>query len=177
MPNVSSYRKRRFFGLASLSLMAVLAAPVHAEAPMLWLDGPPASLIEAGHGDFSVQMVPRYGIMVTDVGEPDADGNVYSFNFSVSMSSFNSTVVAINGMRAWRISVVSGELIGSTFQVRSNDTEEMSITSAFGPLTGLVPGDLMLVERIPVVQPVQPIQQPTVLRDFDSTPSFQQVKL
>lgn len=176
MAHISSRRGRRLFGLGSMSLLGLLAAPVHAEAPMLWFDGPPASLIEAGHGDFSVQMVPRYGLMVTEVGEPDAEGHVYSFNFSVEMSSFNSTVVAINGMRAWRVSVVSGELIGSTFQVKANDTEQMSVTSAFGPLTGLVAGDLLLVERIPVPQPVQPLQ-PTRFEDSAPSPSFLTVKL
>lgn len=176
MPNVSARRSLRLFGLGSLSLLGLLTAPVRAETPMLWLDGPPASLIEAGHGDFSVQMVPRYGLKVTEVGAPDAEGNVYSFNFSVEMSSFNSTIVAINGMRAWRISVVSGELIGTTFQVKANDIEQMSVTSAFGPLTGLVKGDLLLVERIPVPQPVQPIQ-PTLLLDFNPSPSLLQVTL
>ena len=55
------------------------------------------------------------------------------------------------------ITIVSGDLLGSEFQVAANDQLEVTVTDDFGPLNGLAEGDFLLVEQIAVRLPPQKI--------------------
>lgn len=145
--------------LLALALLAMAAQVTPARDLAVEADLWPELLVEVGHGDFElVPTIERYGLVVTELGPLDENGDLYSFSFSVAMSSFGTTVVANNGLRSWRISFVSGELLAQVFQVRSNTADELSVTSAFGPLNGLAVGDLLFVEQVPVRQPIQPMR-------------------
>jgi hypothetical protein len=123
-----------------------------------------APVIEVGHDVNAAQSVRRFAVVVAAVGTPNAKGEIRSFMASLEENPptpgraggppVKKLEFALNEVRSWRITVVSGELLGSVFQVEANTANEITVTDAFGPLTGLGVGDYLLIEEIFVSPPV-----------------------
>ena len=111
-------------------------------------------VVLVGHDVNVVPAVRRFAVVVTAVGAPDAKGNVYTFGTSLEQNPLmgarqeKKEAFALNEVRSWRITVVSGERLGAVFQVEANTAAEIKVTDAFGPLNGLAVGDFMLIEEI-----------------------------
>jgi hypothetical protein len=113
---------------------------VAGELDVLWTapSGPPVIL--AGHDNVDVPpAIPRYSGMVTAVG-PTEDGRVASFKTSI-------TDFVLNEVKSWRLTILSGELLGTAFVVLANTEDEITVTDD-GSLAGLVAGDLFVVEQV-----------------------------
>ncbi|MGD9738807.1 MAG: hypothetical protein AB7O56_03135 [Bauldia sp.] len=149
--------RRRVAGVVrpAAVVVAAIAAAGTASAENPW-PAPAAltpELILVGHGAEMAQIVPRLPGRVTAVGEPDADGNIYSFEIDI-------TDLALNEIRSWRLTFVSGELFAYVFQIRENDGPRVSVTSIDGPLNGIAVGDGFLIEQTPVRRPVPQLANP-----------------
>jgi len=123
-------------------------------------------IIRVGHDVNAAQSVPRFALVVAAVGPVNAKGEVYSFTVSLDQNPptvgrdgqpVHKQTFALNEIRSWRITIVSGDLLGSEFQVAANDQLEVTVTDDFGPLNGLAEGDFLLVEQIAVRLPPQKI--------------------
>lgn len=111
------------------ALAAVIAAMIAAQA---W----------AGHGGIEVDpVIGRFAGSVTALGEPADDGHVYVLETAAGDLDPDE-------LRSWRLTVISGERQGATFVVAGNTHTELRVTELDGPLDGLAPGDLFLVEQV-----------------------------
>ena len=125
---------------------------------------PPAKVILVGHDVNVPPSVPRFALVVSGVGQPNAKGEIYSFTVSLDQNPattgrdgqpVHKQTFALNEIRSWRITIVSGDLLGSEFQVGANDQLDIIVTDDFGPLNGLAEGDFLLVEQVAVRLPPQ----------------------
>ena len=121
-------------------------------------------VIRVGHDVNVAPSIRRFALVVSAVGPADAKGEIYSFQVSLDQNPptagragqpVRREVLALNEIRSWRITVVSGELLGAEFQVEANDQLDVKVTPDFGPLNGLVKGDFLLVEEVAVRPPPQ----------------------
>lgn len=131
---------------ATLSALSVAAAqPAQAD----WQSAPPVGgiLIFTGHAGVDL-LTPmrRFALRVTAIGEPDAEGKIWSFEVDM-------TDLRPNELRSWRITFVSGELFAYVFQVRENEGTSVTVTSLDGPLNGIAIGDGFLVEQVQMQRP------------------------
>lgn len=140
--------------MAALSLAVTSAFPAVAEMPVT----PPfvgGVLTFVGHAGVDLLTVTRrFALRVSSVGEPDAEGNIWSFEVDM-------TDLRPNEIRSWRLTFVSGELFAFVFQVRENEGTTVVVTSLDGPLNGISVGDGMLVEQMQVQRPVPQMQGAT----------------
>jgi len=97
----------------------------------------------AGHDAFAPVDAPikRYSAIVTAVGDADKDGHVHSFTTS-------NTDFRLGELRSWRLTFVSGELFGNTFQVAENTASDVTLTEDNGPIDAVGVGDLFLLEQV-----------------------------
>jgi hypothetical protein len=161
---------RRLAKLLSIAVLALfgLGGASSARAPQHLAPDPTshARVIPVGHDVNAAPSVRRFALVVTKLGPPDPKGQIYAFTVSLDENPATTgrdgqpvrkQAFAQNEIRSWRITVVSGELLGSEFQVEANDQLEVRVTPDFGPLNGLVAGDFMLVEEVAVRLPPQPV--------------------
>jgi hypothetical protein len=114
-----------------------------------WQAASQRPVLLVGHGDLLfAPAVRRFRGIVTALGALDEQGHLYSFDTTTVEGP-----IAANEVRSWRVTILSGELLGSVFQVKSNTPTTITITTPYGPLNGLVEGDLFLVEEIPPPPP------------------------
>jgi len=102
-----------------------------------------AGVAVAGHDAFAPVDAPikRYSAIVTAIGAADKDGHVHSF--TTSNSDFR-----LGELRSWRLTFVSGELFGNSYQVAENDASIVTLTEDNGPIDGVSVGDLFLLEQV-----------------------------
>lgn len=106
-----------------------------------------ADLALAGHGGGAIaERVNRFVGTIVAVGDPDAEGNIFSFESDIEG-------LAMNEIRSWRITFFSGDRYAHVFQVRDNVGGAITVTSLDGPLNGIAVGDMFLVEQINVTRP------------------------
>lgn len=130
-----------------MSLAIAIAAVQPASARTLFDTPVGGTLILAGHAGVDL-LTPmrRFALRVTGVGEPDADGNIWSIDVDM-------TDLRPNEIRSWRITFVSGELFAYVYQVRQNEGTNITVTSLDGPLNGVAVGDGFLVEQVQMQRP------------------------
>ena len=137
---------RRLAALALMTALTSLATPAAvAGAAELWLLGD-ERLMLTGHGAEVAETYRRVAGRVTEVGLPDDEGNIYSFEIDIEH-------LATNQLRSWRITFFSGERYAHVFQIKANEGATISVTSLDGPLNGLAVDDAMLIEDVPVSRP------------------------
>lgn len=107
------------------------------------LAGAPMPAALAGHDAFAPVDAPikRYSAMVVAIGATDKDGRVRSF--TTSNSDFR-----LDELKSWRLTFVSGELLGNSYQVQANTAADITLTDDNGPIDAVRVGDLFLVEQI-----------------------------
>jgi hypothetical protein len=110
-----------------------------------WMPAP-GLLHLAAHEAPMPQLTRRYATRVVAVGKPDADGNIYSMDIDI-------TDLDPNEVRSWRITFFSGALYGYVYQVRTNDSDSLTVMSLDGPLNGVAKGDALFIEEAPVNRP------------------------
>lgn len=125
-------------GLAALPGAGAWAMPQWTSSPGL--------LHLAAHEAPMPQLTRRYATRVVAIGQPDADGNIYSVDVDI-------TDMDPNEVRSWRITFFSGALYGYVYQVRTNDNDTLTVMSLDGPLNGVAKGDGLLIEEAPVNRP------------------------
>jgi hypothetical protein len=132
--------------LASALILAATLPPAVADG---WNSGPPTGGVLTFVGHAGVDLLTRmrrFAVRVAAVGEPDADGKIWSFDVDM-------TDLQPNELRSWRLTFVSGELFAYVFQVRANEGTSVTVTSLDGPLNGVAIGDGMLVEQVQMQRP------------------------
>jgi hypothetical protein len=124
--------------------LCFLALAGNAAAGPLDLDWPMpggAAVILAGHDNVDVPpAIARFSGSVAAVGAADPDGRVASFTSSIDD-------FAVNEVKSWRLTILSGALLGTAFVVLANTENEITVTGE-GSLAGLVPGDLFVLEQV-----------------------------
>lgn len=108
-----------------------------------WLPTTMTSFHLTGHAGLPDPAVPRVRGVVTALGAPDDQGNIYIFEAQTV-----DRPVVLNELKSWRLTIVSGERLASVFQVRTNTANIIEVTSPYGPLNGLAEGDLFFAEKI-----------------------------
>jgi hypothetical protein len=116
-----------------------------------------------GHGDTEVPpSTRRFAGTVTAVGTPDTKGDILSFRVAVQEEAVPPLIAlrkadaiaksefVLAEVHSWRVTFVSGELIGSAYHVAANTPTEVTVVDLYrhGPLNGLKAGDRFFVEEI-----------------------------
>jgi len=105
----------------------------------------------AGHDD-AVWVEPaltRLSGIITALGEPDAQGRIYSFRGTpIGPPATTPKEYPPEGLRGWRLTFLAGQRFSAAFEVRSNSGSEITVNSADGPLNGIAVRDLFVVEEI-----------------------------
>jgi hypothetical protein len=117
-----------------------------------------------GHGE-NVDVPPatrRFAGTVTAVGAPDTKGDVLSFKVSVQEEAVPPLIAirkadaiaksefVLAEVHSWRVTFVSGALLGNAYHVASNTATEVTVVDLYrhGPLNELKVGDRFFVEEI-----------------------------
>ena len=139
--------------ILAVATLGILAGPATAGGdgflappPMLKFADPPLFL--AGHAGLPDPAIPRVRGIITAVGQPDAEGNIFSFE----MDTVDRPVV-LNELKSWRLTILSGERFASVFHIKANTSTLIEVTSPYGPLNGLADGDLFFAEMIAPPRP------------------------
>ena len=104
---------------------------------------------QAGHDD-AVWVAPaltRLAGMITALGEPDAEGRIYSFRgMPIGPPASTPKEYPPGELRGWRLTFLAGERLSAAFEVKSNT--EITVSAAGGPLNGIAVRDVFVVEEI-----------------------------
>jgi hypothetical protein len=102
----------------------------------------------AGHDNIEVDpALKRYAGQITELGAPDAKGDIYSFRAKRIRAE---TEFAPDELRGWRLTILAGKRFANVFEVRGNTGDEITVTSAKGPLNGIAVKDVFVVENVPL---------------------------
>ena len=104
----------------------------------------------AGHDDVKVdRAMKRYAGVITALGEPDAEGRLYSFR-ATPMGPAASTpkAYAPGELRGWRLTFLAGKRFAAAFEIQANSASEITVGTLDGPLNGIAERDLFVVEDI-----------------------------
>ena len=96
------------------------------------------------------------------LGKPDAKGDLYTFTATVQEEAVPPLIAirkadaiaksqfVLQEVKSWRITFLSGELLGVAYHVANNTETEVEVIDLYrhGPLIGLKVGDLFFVEEI-----------------------------
>ena len=106
-----------------------------------------SSVALAGHDNIEVDpALKRYAGQITELGAPDAKGDIYSFRAKRIRAE---TEFSPDELRGWRLTFLAGKRFADVFQVSGNSGDEIIVTAAKGPLNGIKVRDVFVVENIP----------------------------
>jgi hypothetical protein len=90
--------------------------------------------------------------MTTALGEPDAEGRIYSFR-GKSIGPAGTPAAYVPGeLRGWHLTLLAGKRFASVFEVKSNSESEIIVTARDGPLNGIAERDVFIVEEIAIAR-------------------------
>src|SRR6185437_9112372 len=96
---------------------------------------------QAGHDD-----VVRVD---TALGEPDAEGRIFSFRGTpIGPPASTPKEYPPGELRGWRLTFLAGKRFSAAFEVQSNTDSEITVSAADGPLNGIAVRDVFVVEEI-----------------------------
>jgi hypothetical protein len=102
----------------------------------------------AGHDNLEVDpALKRYAGQVVALGEPDAQGRVYSFQ---AKRLPTAPAFAQDELRGWRLTMLAGKRFAQAFEVLSNTASEITVSALDGPLEGVAVSDVFVVENIAI---------------------------
>ena len=102
----------------------------------------------AGHDNIEVDpALKRYAGQITELGAPDAKGDIYSFRAKRIRAD---TDFGPDELRGWRLTILAGKRFANVFEVRGNAGDEITVTVAKGPLNGIAVKDVFVVENMPI---------------------------
>jgi hypothetical protein len=109
------------------------------------------AIAQAGHDD-AVWVAPaltRLAGMITALGEPDAEGRIYSFRgMPIGPPASTPKEYPPGELRGWRLTFLAGERLSAAFEVKSNTDSEITVSAVGGPLNGIAVRDVFVVEEI-----------------------------
>ena len=115
-----------------------------------------SGIARAGHDNIEVDpSLKRYAGQVTALGGPDEQGRVYSFQVKRLPAAPDFVQ---DELRGWRLTMLAGKRFSHVFEVRSNTGTEITVTPLDGPLNGVAPRDVFVVENI-VIEREKPAEQ------------------
>jgi hypothetical protein len=89
----------------------------------------------------------RHAGKVTALGEPDAQGRIYSFRAQRLPAA---PAHAANELRGWRLTMLAGKRFAHVFEVQGNMNDEITVVPLDGPLNGIAVNDVFVIENIAV---------------------------
>jgi hypothetical protein len=108
---------------------------------------------DAGHDDVKLDpALKRYPGKIIALGEPDAEGRIYSFRGIPLGPKGTSTKYAPGELRGWRLTLLAGKRFSAVFEVKSNTDSEITVNALDGPLNGIAESDLFIVEQIAIAR-------------------------
>lgn len=111
------------------------------------------ALAHAGHDDVKVDpALRRLPGMITALGEPDAEGRIYSFRGEPIGPAGTPAAYLPGELRGWRLTLLAGKRFASVFEVKSNSESEIIVTALDGPLNRIAERDVFIVEEIAVAR-------------------------
>jgi hypothetical protein len=110
------------------------------------------ALAHAGHDDVKVdRALKRYAGTITALGEPDAQGRIYSFRGTpVGPAATTPKAYAEGELRGWRLTFLAGQRFAAAFEVQANTDSEITVSAADGALNGIALRDVFVVEQIQI---------------------------
>jgi hypothetical protein len=116
-----------------------------------------SGIARAGHDSIEVDpFLKRYAGQVTALGAPDEQGRVYSFQAKRLPAALDFVA---DELRGWRLTMLAGKRFSHVFEVQSNTGTEVTVTPLDGPLNGVAPRDVFVVENIAIERPKSGPQQ------------------
>jgi hypothetical protein len=102
----------------------------------------------AGHDNIPVDpALKRYAGQVTALGEPDAEGRVYSFLARRLPAAADFTADELKG---WRLTMLAGKRFSHAFEVQGNSGIEITVRPVDGPLNGIAVNDVFVLENVAI---------------------------
>jgi len=100
----------------------------------------------AGHDDIPVDpALKRHAGQITALGEPDAEGRVYSFRARRLPAAAE---FAADELKGWRLTMLAGKRFANAFEVQGNTGVEITVRAIDGPLNGIAVNDVFVIENI-----------------------------
>lgn len=105
----------------------------------------------AGHEPIRADpALKRHAGQVTALGEPDAEGRIYSFQARRLPAGPDH---AANELRGWRLTMLAGKRFAQAFEVQGNIGPEIVVGPLDGPLNGIAVNDVFVLESIAIERP------------------------
>jgi len=102
----------------------------------------------AGHDNIPVDpALKRYAGQVSALGEPDAEGRVYSFRARRLPAAAD---FAADELRGWRLTMLAGKRFSHAFEVQGNNGIEITVRPIDGPLNGIAVNDVFVLENVAI---------------------------
>ena len=109
------------------------------------------TLAQAGHDD-AIWIEPaltRLSGIITALGEPDAEGRIYSFlGTPIGPPASTPKQYPAGELRGWRLTFLAGQRFSAAFEVQANTESEITVRRTDGPLNGIAVRDVFVVEEI-----------------------------
>jgi len=106
---------------------------------------------QAGHDD-AVWIEPaltRLSGIITALGEPDAEGRIYSFRGTpIGPPASTPRQYPAGELLGWRLTFLAGHRFSAAFEVQANTESEITVSRTDGPLNGIAVRDVFVVEEI-----------------------------
>ena len=106
---------------------------------------------QAGHDD-AILIEPaltRLSGIITALGEPDAEGRIYSFRGTpIGPPASTPRQYPAGELRGWRLTFLAGQRFSAAFEVQANTESEITVRRTDGPLNGIAVRDVFVVEEI-----------------------------
>jgi hypothetical protein len=105
----------------------------------------------AGHDNIEVDpALKRHAGQVAALGEPDAEGRVYTLRARRLPAAPD---FAADELKGWRLTMLAGKRFAHVFEVAGNRGLEITVSPLDGPLEGVAVRDVFVVENIAVERP------------------------
>src|SRR6476646_2778895 len=104
---------------------------------VMWIAAALVAISPARAGHDSIQVNPalkRHAGQVVALGEPDANGHVYSFRLKRLP---DAPAFAADELRGWRLTMLAGKRFAQAFEVASNGGTEVTVSTKGEPLNGV----------------------------------------
>jgi hypothetical protein len=126
---------------------------------VMWIAAALVIVSPARAGHDSIQVDPalkRHAGQVMALGEPDANGHVYSFRLKRLPEA---PAFAADELRGWRLTMLAGKRFAQAFEVVGNGATEVTVSAKGEPLDGVAVKDVFVIENTPLLPSADGSQQ------------------
>jgi hypothetical protein len=105
----------------------------------------------AGHDNIPVDpALKRHAGQVTALGEPDAEGRLYTFRVRRLPAAPD---FGADELKGWRLTMLAGKRFAHVFEVQRNSGLEITVAPLDGPLNGIAVSDVFVIENVAIERP------------------------